>query len=327
MSNITYFDYGELPSAVYIILSTLTIIFTIAILFLNTMLWFYLRDAKTPSVIFIKAILLVSIPAIFIGLPIHISTFTELFNDFTYLQCKQANAIATCSLLSSTLMVQWQLAGMAFQRYCIIANKNYIFIKSHKNSWVFILLCIGIIASVLITYDVFSHWDQENRLRNCSIIFKVQISECSINSNCTNYITIIIMTSNGTICNDIIGFSTLKLKRHIKNHDQEMSNVLGATRMTKLDRVKATHYVWIAFLVAWSPWGLTRLLFLIISDPVISVTLNDVCQTICYLSFIAVALVYMKMDKKFSQYMKTKLDKCRMKRTVEQDPNAVMELS
>lgn len=120
----------------------------------------------------------------------------------------------------------------------------------------------------------------------------------------------------------------LLIKNLIDNEEQSTAEELGSTALTNLDRLKAIHYLWISIFMIWIPWGLARLSFIVTSSPIFHVVLNDACRTIGYFTFVAIPLIYIKMDRRFSTYIKAKLTLENFrKKKVEQEPNAIIELT
>lgn len=125
--------------------------------------------------------------------------------------------------MSSSLMIQLHISGMALQRYCVVANQNYLYIKTSSKFWVVALAAIGIIATVAILYDMVS----VRMFRDsgtCAIQHNIRLSKCSNGKSFSHFITIRVIVFMEILCNTFIGQATLKLKKYIKNHERDWFN-------------------------------------------------------------------------------------------------------
>lgn len=190
------------------------------------------------------------------------------------------------------------------QRYFYITRKNSFYILSHKNAWTCFLFTVGLLCSIIITLDIFINDDIGGSKLVCKLSYSKPVSTCRFDISCIHYITGACVTFVVVTCSWIIIIATRKLKTHIEKEEKMASKVLGIQRITNVERLQATHYLWIGFLVTLLPWGVSSTTQIFFDQIKLLSIITWSCQIFAHLSFLTLPLVYLKMDRYFSKYVK-----------------------
>ena len=137
--------------------------------------------------------------------------------------------------------------------------------------------------------------------------------ECLIepvrNDGFKSFCTIILLSLSISIFVVVNRYTTILLKSMVKDADLQATRTLNMQRKTNTTRIEATNVLGYMLIVAWVPYGISKLLKFVAWEYHIHMTMTRICHFISVTTYVCIPTIYLKMDRKFEKFVKSFLSK------------------
>lgn len=191
----------------------------------------------------------------------------------------------------SNLTANYIISAMLIHRYKKFSKTNSADVTQGK--YIAISATIGVSVSCPILWE---SWE--------CIIDPVR------NGGFKSFCTIILLSLSIIIFVVVNRYTTILLKSMVQNADLRATRDLNIQRRTNTTRIEATKVLGYMLIVAWVPYGISKLLKFVPWEYHIHMTMTRICHCISVTTYVCIPTIYLKMDAKFGKFFKSFLPKC-----------------
>ena len=181
------------------------------------------------------------------------------------------------------------ITALAFHRYMMITRRTNMSYNYTKQRNVLIAVTLYVFfCDIPLTYNLYQ-----------SFLIK------GLDDTTPPTVTIGIAAAWIFSCNIAIFVVTCVASNHVQKHNVQIAKRMSV-HQPRLKRIKSIQIIWVVYLILWVPFGVSNVLRRRFS-PHDFQTINVICHTFAYLTFLVLPIVYFFMDRRYELYVKNML--------------------